>query len=98
VKRFKYMNLKSKMKLYILCWEMQRKIPRGFDDLHTRPVFTSSAKARRPKPREGARVNARSDRVHMAIWVQFKVAKGLIRQWIEIKEGYSLEIVPFFLL
>jgi len=62
------------------------------------PVFTSSAKARRPKPREGARVNARSDRVHMAIWVQFKVAKGLIRQWIEIKEGYSLEIVPFFLL
>lgn len=79
---------------------MQRKIPRGFDDLHTRPrpVFTSSAKARRPKPCEGARVNARSDRVHMAIWVQFKVAKGLIRQWIEIKEGYSLENVPFFLL
>ena len=90
------------MKLSILCWEMQRKLPHlthDFDDFHTRPVFTSSAKARRPKPREGARVNARSDRVHMAVSrVQFKVAKGLIRQWIEIKEGYSLENVPFFLL
>ena len=48
-----------------------RRVPLDFDDFHTRPVFTSSAKARSgPKPREGVRVHARSDRVHMAIRVQ----------------------------